>query len=355
MKNEVTLQSVSKAYDKVIAVNNVSLEVEKNMFFSILGPSGCGKTTLLRLVAGLETPDRGVITIGDKVVNNLPPHKREVGLVFQGTALFPHMNVFENIAFGLKMRSYPKSRIKEKVTEILHLMNMPPERYAHKRVDQLSGGERQRVEIARALVIEPRVLLLDEPLGPLDLKIRQKMQQELKRIQRKVGTTFIYVTHDQSEALIMSDRIAVMNKGEVLQVGTPEEIYSSPANRFVADFIGESNLIEGELSDGGVFNSTGLPPIRVADVNGESKVRGKALLLIRPEKISLYNPMEHDNSVEGFVSDRSYVGTHFVYKVEVGDKHVFTMYYNNTSANGLRIGDKIVIGWKSSDSVLVMG
>ncbi|GBC68622.1 Spermidine/putrescine import ATP-binding protein PotA [archaeon HR01] len=354
MKNEVILQSVSKSYDRIQAVRDVSLNIGGNEFFSILGPSGCGKTTLLRLVAGLESPDSGVISIGDRVVNNLPPHKREVGLVFQGTALFPHMNVFENIAFGLRMRSYPKGEIRERVMEVLRMMNMPPEIFAHKRVDQLSGGERQRVEIARSLVFEPRVLLLDEPLGPLDLKIRQKMQQELKRIQRMVGTTFIYVTHDQTEALIMSDRIAVMNRGEVLQVGTPEEIYSSPANKFVADFIGESNLIEGEVGEDGLFHIDGLPPIMVSDMDKNSGVRGRAFLCIRPEKISIYAEAEHDNSVSGIVLDKSYVGTHVVYRVEVGDRYVFTV-YSNTSSRSFRLGERISLGWRSSDGVLVKG
>lgn len=351
---EVEIQNVKKSFDGFAALRGVSLSIEKNEFFSLLGPSGCGKTTLLRIIAGLEKQDEGTVKIGGKVLDDVPPNKRGVGLVFQGTAIFPHMTVFDNIAFGLRMRKFSKHEIREKVRDILELMNMPFEKYAWKKAHQLSGGERQRVEIARSLIIEPKVLLLDEPLGPLDLKTRQKMQLELKRLQKRVGTTFIYVTHDQTEAFSMSDRIAVMEAGIVLQVGTPEEIYQRPLNRFVADFIGETNLIEGEIESEGVFVAEGLPPIFIDRTQGDGMVGKRAVLSVRPERIIIGNSPDVENKLNGLVIDKTYMGSFGVVKVEVLRDVMLTIHVHQPEIlQSLRVGDRVMVCWRSSDSVVV--
>ncbi len=346
----VELENIVKRYGRILAVDNVSLTVEKNTFYSILGPSGCGKTTILRLIAGLEIPDSGLIKMDGSVVNKIPPEKRGLGLVFQGTAVFPHLNVFDNVAYGLRMRKVPKHEIGERVLEVLRLVNLPPEIYASRRVDQLSGGERQRVEIARSLVLKPRVLLLDEPLGPLDLKIRQKMQAELKRLQKSTATTFIYVTHDQTEALSLSDRVAVMRNGGIVQVGTPEEIYNKPVDQFVADFIGESNLLEGRIS-GGVFEADGLPPITLREYDG---VNGKRMLAIRPERIEIIDAEKLENRVRGVIVDKTYQGVYTVLKVSVSENLTLAVYVTRPDvARRLVVGDHVMLGWRSSDCVVV--
>jgi spermidine/putrescine transport system ATP-binding protein len=350
MEPAVELENIVKRYGKITAVNNVSLRVEKNTFYSILGPSGCGKTTLLRLIAGLEIPDSGIIRMDGSVVNNVPPEKRGVGLVFQGTAVFPHMNVYDNIAYGLRMRKTPKDEIRQRVMEIMRLVNLPPETYATRGVDQLSGGERQRVEIARSLVLKPRVLLLDEPLGPLDLKIRQKMQAELKRLQKSTAITFIYVTHDQTEALSLSDKIAVMRDGSIVQVGNPMEIYNKPVDQFVADFIGESNLLEGRIS-GGVFEAEGIPPIQLGSYDA---LDGKLMLAIRPERIEIMGAENLENRVRGVIVDKTYQGVYTVFKVSVTEKLVLTVYVTKPDvAEHLTVGDRIMLGWRTSDCVVV--
>ncbi|MDJ0272484.1 MAG: ABC transporter ATP-binding protein [Candidatus Caldarchaeum sp.] len=352
---EVEIRNVKKIYEGgVEALRGVSLAIEKNEFFSLLGPSGCGKTTLLRIIAGLEQQDEGEVLIGGRNVDNVPPHKRGVGLVFQGTAIFPHMTVYDNISFGLRMRKYPRQEIRERVRNVLELMNMPFEKYAWKKSHQLSGGERQRVEIARSLVIEPKVLLLDEPLGPLDLKIRQKMQLELKRLQKKVGTTFIYVTHDQTEAFAMSDRIAVMEKGAVIQVGAPEEIYRRPLSRFVADFIGETNLIEGRVEEQNVFAADGLPLIRIAPEAADGLVGKHAYLAIRPERIYLSDSIDKENRFTGTVVDKTYMGPYAMLKVEIGNNLVLTVHVHEPEIlQNLNLGDRVPVCWKASDSYLI--
>src|SRR5690606_1390251 len=244
---DVELRHVTKKFDDVIAVDNVSLEIERGEFFSLLGPSGCGKTTTLRMIAGFEHPTSGEVFIQGQPMGATPPFQRNVNTVFQNYALFPHMTVAENIAFGLEMKGVPKAERQRRVEEALRQVRL--EGYGERRPLQLSGGQQQRVALARALINHPGVLLLDEPLGALDLKLRKEMQLELKHLQTSIGITFIYVTHDQEEALTMSDRIAVMSDGKVLQVGTPTEIYEHPANRFVADFIGESNFLHGQVTE----------------------------------------------------------------------------------------------------------
>ncbi|MBM6837794.1 ABC transporter ATP-binding protein, partial [Clostridium saudiense] len=242
-QNIIELKEISKTYGDNKVLNNLSLNIKKNEFLTLLGPSGCGKTTTLKIIAGFENADEGIVLFGDENITTLPPYKRKLNTVFQKYALFPHMNIYENIAFGLKIKKLPKSEIDKKVKEMLKLVAL--EGFEKRSVESLSGGQQQRVAIARALVNEPEVLLLDEPLGALDLKLRKEMQIELKKIQQRLGITFIFVTHDQEEALTMSDTIVVMNKGVIQQMGSPEDIYNEPANAFVADFIGESNILDG--------------------------------------------------------------------------------------------------------------
>jgi ABC-type Fe3+/spermidine/putrescine transport system ATPase subunit len=260
---EVTLRGLSKRFDDVVAVDAVDLHVSEGEFLSLLGPSGCGKTTTLRLIAGFEQPDEGSILIGGEDVSGLPPYRRDVNTVFQSYALFPHLKVLDNVAYGLKQRGFSKEERRERARAMLELVRLPD--IEARKPRQLSGGQQQRVALARALVMEPKVLLLDEPLGALDLKVRRQLQIELKRIQETVGVTFVYVTHDQEEALAMSDRVAVMSAGRIEQIGTPGEIYDTPASPFVADFIGETNFIK---RDGGTI------AVRPERVQLRSEARG---------------------------------------------------------------------------------
>ena len=244
-KSFIHLENITKEFDGEIILNNLTLDIEKHKFTTLLGPSGCGKTTTLRIIAGFEMPTSGKVYFDDVDMTNVPPYKRPVNTVFQRYALFPHMNVYENIAFGLRIKKTPESEIKKKASYMLSLVNLSG--YEKRSVNSLSGGQQQRVAIARALVNQPEVLLLDEPLGALDLKLRKEMQLELKSLQQQLGLTFVYVTHDQEEALTMSDRVVVMNEGIIQQQGTPVDIYNEPSNAFVADFIGESNILDGVM------------------------------------------------------------------------------------------------------------
>jgi spermidine/putrescine transport system ATP-binding protein len=244
---DVRLERVTKAFGETVAVDDLSLDIQVGEFFSMLGPSGCGKTTTLRMIGGFEEPTRGTVYLGGRDVTELPPYRRDVNTVFQSYALFPHLDVFENVAFGLRRKKVDRPDVKKRVTDSLRLVDLPG--YEKRKPTQLSGGQQQRVALARALVNEPKVLLLDEPLGALDLKLRKQMQLELKRIQTEVGITFIYVTHDQEEAMTMSNRLAVMRHGRVEQIGAPEAVYESPATEFVAGFLGASNLLDGEVKE----------------------------------------------------------------------------------------------------------
>ncbi len=307
----IELKNISKSFGEEDILENFSVEIARHEFVTILGPSGCGKTTMLRLIGGFETPDNGQILFDGEDITNLPPYKRRLNTVFQKYALFPHMNVFDNVAFGLTIKKIDKSIIKEKVSEVLKLVNLSG--FEKRNIDSLSGGQQQRIAIARALVNEPEVLLLDEPLGALDLKLRQEMQLELKKIQKKLGITFIYVTHDQEEALTMSDEIIVMNNGKIQQKGTPIDIYNEPENAFVASFIGESNIIDGIMQKdflvefaGTTFEclDKGFDDYEFVDV------------VIRPEDIKFD---KEKGKIEGVVNSVVFKGVHYEMRISAAD------------------------------------
>ena len=310
-QNIIELKNLIKTYGENTVLNNLSLNIKKNEFLTLLGPSGCGKTTTLKIIAGFENADEGVVLFGDNNITSLPPYKKKLNTVFQKYALFPHMNIYENIAFGLKIKKLPKAEIDKKVKNMLKLVAL--EGFEKRSVESLSGGQQQRVAIARALVNEPEVLLLDEPLGALDLKLRKEMQIELKKIQQRLGITFIFVTHDQEEALSMSDTIVVMNKGVIQQMGTPEDIYNEPANAFVADFIGESNILDGIMIDD--------YKVEFSNVTFECVDKGfnkneKVDVVIRPEDIEITTVEK--GMLSGKVSSVTFKGVH--YEIEVEEK-----------------------------------
>ncbi|MBQ7063998.1 MAG: ABC transporter ATP-binding protein [Firmicutes bacterium] len=313
----IQLQDVCKIFEEEDGTQNqvlshIQLDVRKNTFVTLLGPSGCGKTTMLRIIGGFETPTSGKVLFEGNDLAGTPPYKRPLNTVFQRYALFPHLNVAENIAFGLKIRKLPKAEIQEKVKRALHLVNM--DGYDRRRISQLSGGQQQRVAIARAIVNEPKLLLLDEPLGALDLKLRQEMQLELKRMQKRLGITFIYVTHDQEEALTMSDMIVVMNDGVIQQIGTPEDIYNEPVNAFVADFIGESNIINTAVMNRDKLVTFLGRTWECADVGfGEN---APVDVIIRPEDVILDQPRE--DKLCGEVTAIIFKGVHYEMQVSAG-------------------------------------
>ena len=318
---QIILSSVTKKFGETIAVNDVSLQIDGGEFFSLLGPSGCGKTTTLRIIGGFVFADEGEVYINEELMEETPPYRRPVNTVFQNYALFPHKTVAQNIAFGLQMKKISKAEIADAVERSLDLIQLRG--YGERKPDELSGGERQRVALARALINEPTILLLDEPLSALDLKLRKQMQLELKGLQRKVGITFVYVTHDQGEALALSDRIAVMNEGKILQVGTPSEIYDSPQSRFVADFIGTSNFFDGVIvSTDGVLTevlSETEEPFRFLCRHDETLQADTAVtVIVRPERITISAEPDQNkpNCLRGVIVDESYLGTTVQYTVQ---------------------------------------
>ncbi|MEX2322914.1 MAG: ABC transporter ATP-binding protein [Acidimicrobiia bacterium] len=342
----VRLDGVEKRFGDVIAVDRVDLVIEDGEFFSLLGPSGCGKTTTLRMIAGLEFPTAGALEIFGEDMGLRPPNKRPVNTVFQSYALFPHRTVARNIAFGLEMQKVPRSEVDERVARAIELVRL--DGMEGRRPDQLSGGQQQRVALARALVNEPKVLLLDEPLGALDLKLRQAMQFELKELQERVGITFIYVTHDQEEALTMSDRIGVMHDGRLLQVGTPEEIYEHPSTRFVADFIGETNFL-GATSDGSerVILEGGTA---IAVVGAPAGAGRTVTVAIRPEKIGLHTAGEEPetgfNALPGRVRRRVYQGDAITYEVDCDSGvHLRVRHPNLPGVSTHGEGADVVVSW----------
>ena len=300
----IELKNISKSFDGEQILKSIDLKIHDKEFVTFLGPSGCGKTTTLRIIGGFETPDKGDVYFLGKKINGLPPHKRQLNTVFQKYALFPHLDVYENVAFGLRLSKTPENEIAQRVHEMLAMVNL--EGYDSRRVDLLSGGQQQRVAIARALVNRPKVLLLDEPLGALDLKLRKEMQIELKKIQKRLGITFIYVTHDQEEALTMSDRVVVMNGGIIQQIGSPQDIYNEPANAFTADFIGQSNILPGVMHEDYLVSFAGK---KHKCVDKGFAPNEKVDIVIRPEDIKFGKPAE--DRVCGVVSNVTFKGVHY--------------------------------------------
>lgn len=354
---QITLTSVTKQFGETVAVDDVSLKIEDGEFFSLLGPSGCGKTTTLRIIGGFVHPTVGEVRINGEVMAETPPYRRPVNTVFQNYALFPHKTVAQNIAFGLQMKKAPKSEIADAVEHSLDLIQLPG--YGDRKPSELSGGERQRVALARALINEPTILLLDEPLSALDLKLRKQMQLELKALQRKVGITFVYVTHDQGEALALSDRIAVMNDGRVLQVGTPSEIYDSPQSRFVADFIGTSNFLEGILVSENEVALTTEPPLKIVSApNSNLSLNTPVTVAIRPERFDLRTTPTSDvpNFLRGTIQDESYLGTTLQYTVQTDYPTPLIAHQQNTGGQNthrFQRGDTIYLQWTPENAIVL--
>lgn len=311
MKNKIiSLKNISVSFDNEQVLKNFNLDIRDGEFVTLLGPSGCGKTTVLRTIGGFVTPETGDVFFAGQKINDVPPHKRELNTIFQKYALFPHLNVYDNIAFGMKIKGKSSSEIKKTVREMLELVSLTG--YANRAITQLSGGQQQRVAIARALANEPRILLLDEPLGALDLKLRKDMQVELKRIQQQTEITFIFVTHDQEEALSMSDTVVVMDKGEIQQIGTPTDIYNEPENAFVADFIGESNIVDGFMLDDFKVRFAG----KIFDCLDSGFGKGKPVdVVIRPEDIKVV-PLDKAQ-ISGEVTNVTFKGVHYEIIVDV--------------------------------------
>lgn len=363
MEDFVRFENVTKTFGKIRAVDNVTLSIKKGEFFSILGPSGCGKTTLLRILAGFERPDKGKVFLDGEDITEMPPNRRKVNIVFQNYALFPHLTVWENIAFGLRVARRPKREIESEVKRMLRLIQM--EDCIHKKPHQISGGQKQRVAVARALINEPQVLLLDEPLAALDLKLRQRMLMELDLIHDEVGITFIYVTHDQGEAMSVSDRIAVMNEARIEQVGTPAEIYEAPKSSFIAAFIGDTNFFEGKMvkllnNEYSLLDIEGLAS-GIICYNDKPLAPGHPVYLsIRPEKfrISRHEP-EPDpliNKLQGIVEDVIYLGSHTKYWVRVNEYRIEVNRPHNKFLLDHRPvlwNDPVWISWHADDGFML--
>lgn len=307
----IRLENISKSYDDEIILNDLSLSIKDEEFVTLLGPSGCGKTTTLRIIGGFVTPDTGTVYFDGQQINKLPPYKRNVNTVFQKYSLFPHLNVIENVSFGLRLKKLPRDKINATASDMLRLVGL--EGFEKRDVGSLSGGQQQRVAIARALVNSPRVLLLDEPLGALDLKLRKELQGELKRIQKQTGITFVYVTHDQEEALTLSDTIVVMNRGVIQQIGSPIDIYNEPQNAFVAHFIGESNIIDGYMIEDGVVEFSGR---KFACVDKGFAQNENVDVVIRPEDLEITPPAQ--GMITGVVELVTFMGMHYIITVDSG-------------------------------------
>ena len=361
MKTDVIFNNITKHFNQTEALSNVSFSIEEGEFFSILGPSGCGKTTLLRILAGFETPDSGNLLLNNQNITYLPTNKRPVNTVFQNYALFPHLTISENIAFGLHIKKMAESVIKNEVDKMLELIQMSP--HAHKYPHQISGGQKQRVAIARALINKPKVLLLDEPLAALDLKLRQKMLIDLDIIHDEVGITFVFVTHDQEEAMAVSDRIAVLNNGKLEQIGTPTEIYETPKSRFVARFIGDTNFFDGTVEEviskeHSLLHFDDFPPVKC--YHDLPLAEGNLVhLSVRPEKIQISKEKPHEspmyNYMKGEIDDKIYKGDHTHFGVKVGNRKIsVTKQHNRFLLDQVQLNweDEVWISWHANDGFI---
>lgn len=355
IKGYLSIKNAVKSFKDLNAVNKVSLDVNEGEFLTILGPSGSGKTTLLKLIAGFENLDSGIIYLNQQEINKKKPFERNIGMVFQNYALFPHLNVSENIAYPLKIRKWSKQQITEKVKEMLSLIDLEP--FGNRYPKQLSGGQQQRVALARAIVFSPPLLLLDESLSALDKSLRQQMQLEVKEIQKRLGITTISVTHDQEEALTMSDRVCVMNSGGIEQVDTPENLYRKPINKFVAQFIGEINILAGSV----IGTENGTMKIKVNndktlinELNDVDVNNSKIHVAIRPEDIEIVNgKTEYDNVLNATVSDSIYTGGTLKLKVTVFNNDEITVNVEPSLLNSIKIGEELLLGWNSNDGYLL--
>jgi ABC-type Fe3+/spermidine/putrescine transport system ATPase subunit len=349
----VEVRDIVKRFGQVVAVDEVSFAVRGGEFFSLLGPSGCGKTTTLRAIGGFERVDAGEVLIGGRPMGLTPPNRRQTNMVFQRLALFPHYTVYDNVAFGLRMKRLPDADVRQRVGDALDLVQMPG--LANRRIGELSGGQQQRVALARALVNQPRVLLLDEPLSSLDLKLRLQMQEELKRLQRELRTTFIYVTHDQGEALAMSDRVGVMEGGRLYQVGPPMEIYERPRTRFVANFIGDANLIDGivdSLGDGTVTVRAGRLRV-LAQRQGWEQVGTRLTVCVRPERIRVGAAAGDPAALQGRVEDRAFSGYVVKYRLVIGELRINAAVPYQSGTPLYQVGDTVAARWDPHQAVVV--
>lgn len=353
----IEILEIKKIFNKsVAALNNFNLKVKKGEFVSLLGPSGCGKSTLLRIIAGLEEPTSGKIIIGGKDMSKIPANKRPVNMVFQSYSLFPHMNIYDNIAFGPRTSKWPEAMIKSEIEKMLELVGLKG--YGKRMPDQLSGGQKQRVAVARALINKPEVLLLDEPLGALDLQIRKQMQLELRRIHLELKNTFIYVTHDQEEALVMSDKVVVIKNGIITQEGTPREIYSNPANEFSASFIGESNILEAKV----IKYDKNLATLLLGNINiyatSVEKSKTDVLILLRPESLNIFkkdDQKNYDNNIDGTIVNSIFLGSSIRYEVRLpGNEIINTRKTFTPGCSVFNAGDKIMVGF-NKESVYIIG
>ncbi len=353
MTPAVELRRITKKFGDVVAVDNIDLSIKDGEFFAMLGPSGCGKTTTLRMIAGLEFPTEGSLSIFGEEVGTLAPNKRSVNTVFQNYALFPHLTVLENVGFGLKMQGTDKKETRARAMEMIELVQLNG--LESRKPAQMSGGQQQRVALARALVNQPKVLLLDEPLGALDLKLRQEMQLELKKLQRDVGISFVFVTHDQEEALTMADRIAVMHEGKLLQVASPEEIYEQPASKFVADFIGRTNLLEGTVKDKTTVVLENGSLVHAAN----SLVAGtRVAISLRPERAKIARLSDvsiEGSSLNGVIDTITYLGNARVYGVKLDWMNIEIRQENRPDAELYEHGDQITVYWSTDDVSVVAG
>ncbi len=353
---ELRLKNVSKLFGETRAVDNVTFDVKGGELFFLLGPSGCGKTTCLRMIAGFYKPDEGEIYFGDKLMNDVPPYKRNIGMVFQNYALWPHMTVYQNVEYGLNVRKIPAKERKGKVERVLEIVQM--EKYIDRNPNQLSGGQQQRIALARALVIEPDILLLDEPLSNLDAKLRLEMRHEIKRIHSELGITSVYVTHDQKEALSLADRLAIMKDGNVMQIGTPREVYNFPVNKFVADFIGETNFINGKVktkSSEFYTIDTSIGEVYASLNNKDLSVGNEVSCSIRPESISITdNPKDNSiNQFEARIISLTYLGDIEEYWLNIRNSLEAKVIIHNPGQHERRPGGKVYVYFDPNNIVLL--